>query len=181
MSWSSSVLPCPNVYPLFRSTLATAIPKGDRFDWLVEKATELGVERLIPIITDRSVVDPRDSKLTRLRRSIIEASKQCRRARLMIAGGADPLARAGRVLPGGLKFVADPEGLPPLHWPEVGQGQPTILAVGPEGGFTATERELAERRGWLAIRLSVNILRIETAGLAGCAALLTRNRQESNE
>ena len=63
--------------------LATAVPKGDRFDWLVEKATELGVERLIPIVTERSVVVPRGSKLDRLRRSIIEASKQCRRARLM--------------------------------------------------------------------------------------------------
>ena len=41
-------------------TLATAVPKGDRFDWLIEKATELGVDRLIPLVTDRSVVDPRD-------------------------------------------------------------------------------------------------------------------------
>ena len=55
--------------------LATAVPKGERFDWLIEKATELGVERLIPLVTDRSVDEPRVSKLERLRRSIIEASK----------------------------------------------------------------------------------------------------------
>ena len=55
-----------------------------------------------------------------------------------------------------------------------------ILAVGPEGGFTASERELADQTGWLAISLSVNTLRIETAGLAGCAALFTR-AEESNE
>ncbi len=49
-----------------------------------------------------------------------------------------------------------------------------VLAVGPEGGLTPDEMELARQAGWLAIRLSVNTLRIETAGLAGCAALLTR-------
>ena len=67
-----------------RSTLATAVPKGDRFDWLVEKATELGVDRLIPIVTERSVVEPGSTKLSRLRKSIIEASKQCGRNRLMV-------------------------------------------------------------------------------------------------
>ena len=53
-----------------------------------------------------------------------------------------------------------------------------ILAVGPEGGFTASEQELADRTGWLAISLSVNTLRIETAGLAGCGLVRAR---ESNE
>ena len=69
--------------PPCRLTLASAVSKGERFDWLVEKATELGVERLIPIVTDRSVVEPGVGKLSRLRRSIIEASKQCRRNRLV--------------------------------------------------------------------------------------------------
>jgi 16S rRNA (uracil1498-N3)-methyltransferase len=57
-----------------RLTLATAVPKGDRFDWLVEKATELGVARLVPLVTERSVVAPRSAKLDRLRRVIVEAS-----------------------------------------------------------------------------------------------------------
>src|SRR4051812_23439804 len=65
-------------------TLATAVPKADRFDWLVEKATELGVARLVPLRTERSVVDPRATKLDRLRRAIIEAAKQCGRNRLML-------------------------------------------------------------------------------------------------
>ena len=83
-------------------TLATAIPKGDRFDWLVEKATELGITRLIPLVTEHSVVDPRDSKLERLRRTIIEASKQSRRNRLMVLDsplGWVDLVRSAR--PGG--------------------------------------------------------------------------------
>ena len=77
-------MPLPERRPPFPLVLASAVPKGDRFDWLVEKATELGVERLIPLVTERSVVEPGPAKLTRLRRTIIEASKQCRRNRLMV-------------------------------------------------------------------------------------------------
>jgi 16S rRNA (uracil1498-N3)-methyltransferase len=154
--------------------LATAIPKGDRFDWLVEKATELGVDRLIPIVAERSVVLPRGSKLDRLRRSIIEASKQCRRTRLMEL--AEPVAWSEivRTFSGASRFLADPLGVPGTSWPEVPGGAEAVLAVGPEGGFTGAEAEQAISYGWLPIRLGYNILRVETAGLAGCAALLAR-------
>ncbi len=160
--------------PPFSLTLASAVPKGDRFDWLVEKATELGVDRLIPLVTERSVVDPRGSKLGRLRRSIVEASKQCRRARLMEL--AEPLewSRLVNGFPTSTRFLADPEGRPSGQWPATPRGACVVLAVGPEGGLTPAEMELARLAGWLAIRLSVNTLRIETAGLAGSAALLTR-------
>ncbi len=95
--------------PPFTLSLATAIPKGDRFDWLVEKATELGVDRLIPILTERSVVEPGESKLTRLRKSIIEASKQCGRSRLMIL--ESPMRWRSLVNTGrdSLNFLADPD------------------------------------------------------------------------
>jgi 16S rRNA (uracil1498-N3)-methyltransferase len=155
-------------------TLATAVSKGDRFDWLVEKATELGVDRLIPLVTDRSVVDPRGSKLDRLRRSIIEASKQCRRARLMILDEPIEWPKLIASSHWSSRFLADPGGLPPRCWPEIPRGGAVVLAVGPEGGLTPAECELAYGSQWLAIRFSLNTLRIETAGLAGCAALLTR-------
>jgi len=71
-------------------TLATAVPKGERFDWLIEKATELGVTRVIPLVTARSVVNPGDSKLDRLRRTIVEASKQSGRTRLMELSDPQP-------------------------------------------------------------------------------------------
>ncbi len=64
-------------------TLGVALPKGDRQKWLVEKATELGVARLVPLETERSVAQPSESTLQRLRRAVIEASKQCGRNRLM--------------------------------------------------------------------------------------------------
>ena len=155
-------------------TLATAVPKGDRFDWLIEKATELGVDRLIPLVTDRSVVDPRGSKLERLRRSIIEASKQCRRARLMVLDDPIDWTNLIAAFPESLRFLADPGGVPPRRWPAIRRGRAVVLAVGPEGGLTSAECELARESGWFAIQYSPNMLRIETAGLAGCAALLTR-------
>ncbi len=167
----------PEGVPCLQLTLATAVPKGERFDWLVEKATELGVERLIPITTERSVVEPGEPKLDRLRRSIIEASKQSRRDRLMILD--PPMEWAGVVqsAPPPLRFLADPEGCPFAAWPAIERGRSATLAVGPEGGFTSAERELAIQAGWVAICLGVNTLRIETAGLAGCAALLARSQE----
>jgi 16S rRNA (uracil1498-N3)-methyltransferase len=164
----------------FALTLATAVPKGERFDWLVEKATELGVARLIPIVTERSVAEPGTSKLSRLRRSIIEASKQCGRNRLMVLESPvrwEPLI--GSWHESG-KFLADPEGSPVRRGLTISPGRAAILAIGPEGGFTPRERDLALQAGWSPITLSVNTLRIETAALAGCAVLFTRI-PESNE
>jgi 16S rRNA (uracil1498-N3)-methyltransferase len=159
-------------YPPCFVTLATAVPKGDRFDWLVEKATELGVVRLIPLVTDRSVVEPRDSKLARLRRLIIEASKQCRRDRLMVLDDPVPWTRYVASCPESIRLLADPDGSPPGRWPPLGRGRTLVLAVGPEGGFTTEERARADQAGWHTINLSVYTLRIETACLAGCSALL---------
>ncbi len=158
----------------FPLVLATAIPKGDRFDWLVEKATELGVARVLPLVTERSVVVPRGTKLVRLRRTIIEASKQCRRARLMLLEEPVEWGVLVSAFPESLRLLADRGGLPPSRWPAIPRGRETVLAIGPEGGFTDTEVERATAAGWLPIRLAYNVLRVETAGLAGCAALLAR-------
>lgn len=167
-----SVLP-DRAAPL-RLTLATAVPKGERFDWLVEKATELGVERLIPIATARSVVQPGAVKLDRLRRSIIEACKQCRRDRLMILEAPMDWACVVEMANHPLRFLADHDGAASFAWPALERGQAAILAVGPEGGFAPAERDLALKAGWMAICLGIHTLRIETAGVAGCAALMAR-------
>jgi 16S rRNA (uracil1498-N3)-methyltransferase len=164
----------------FGVLLATAVPKGDRFDWLVEKCTELGVERLIPIVTERSVVEPGGSKLSRLRRAIIEASKQCGRNRLMLLHEPVTWELMANVSTKATKLLADRDGLPPSAWPAVSPPEGAIVAVGPEGGFSPAERALADATGWTAVSLSRNTLRIETAGVAGCAAVLPRV-WESNE
>lgn len=154
--------------------LATAVPKGERFDWLIEKATELGVDRLIPVVSERSVVVPRGTKLERLRRSIIEASKQCRRSRLMDL--TEPMEWRMLVghFPAAARFLGDPHGEPPTRWPVLVHGREVVVGVGPEGGFSDAEIALARDAGWFPTRLGDHILRVETAGLAVCAALLAR-------
>jgi len=156
----------------FPLTLATAVPKGDRFDWLIEKSTELGVARLIPLRTARSVVDPRETKLDRLRRIIVEASKQCGRDRLMTlerpATWAEYLVRESAPT----RLVAHPGGVPAPSWPRVELAAGAALAIGPEGGFTDEEVADAVAAGWLAASLGGPLLRVETAGLAGAATFL---------
>lgn len=159
--------------------LATAVPKGERFDWLVEKATELGVARLIPLRTARGAVDPRESKLDRLRLTVVAACKQSRRAHLMELTSpqtwSDFLTHVGeRPL-----VVADPRG---VAWSETlsGNGDRSstedawVACVGPEGGFTDDEIALAVQFGARLVSLGSLLLRIETAGVALAAWGLLR-------
>lgn len=156
-----------------RLTLATAVPKGERFDWLVEKSTELGVDRLVPIVTEHSVVDPRATKLDRLRRLIIEASKQCGRNRLMVLDPPVAWRDWLRVSSAAtVRLMAHPGGLPPGSWRRPLHGGEATLAIGPEGGFTEEETTSARTAGWQTVSLGPTLLRIETAAIAGCAAIL---------
>lgn len=156
-----------NSYPPSESsvTLAVAVPKGERFDWLVEKATELGVTRLIPLRTARSVVDPRDSKLDRLRQVIIEASKQSRRPWMMeltaIRDFAEWIPTATYAV------LADPSGTPPAAVANkvTARGEIAFI-VGPEGGWTDEERTLASSSGAQIVSMGETILRTETAAIA---------------
>ncbi len=163
--------PLPDRRTSIELTLATAVPKGDRFDWLVEKAAELGVTTLVPLRTERSVVDPRDSKLDRLRRNVVESAKQCGRNRVMTIASPVSWDAFVRQVPRDLaRFVAHPGGLSFPDWPRpVGTA---IVAIGPEGGFTEAEIELAAEAGWVAVSLGATLLRIETAALVASARLL---------
>jgi len=156
-------------------TLGVALPKGERQRWLVEKAVELGVRRLVPLATARSVAQPGEHVLERLRRTVVEASKQCGRNRLMeIAppqGLADYVGAAG---PRVLRLLAHARADPERDVEEVPRGPPTLeppagggayLAVGPEGGFTEDEVGLAGATGWQVVDLGPRTLRVETAAL----------------
>ena len=150
-------------------TLATAIPKGERIEWLVEKATELGVARLVPLRTARSVVDPRSTKLDRLRRRVIEACKQSGRNHLMALGDSISWEELIRSVDDPIRLVADPQGggfepMPPTSR--------VTIAIGPEGGLTAEELASALERGWNAVGLGPHVLRIETAAIAAAAAMI---------
>jgi 16S rRNA (uracil1498-N3)-methyltransferase len=153
-------------------TLAVALPKGERQKWLVEKLTELGVARLVPLVTARGVAEATASARARLERGVIEACKQCGRNRLMaidepqsvatLLGAAPPAARA---------FIADPLGAA-LDPTAAHHGATELLAlVGPEGGFTPEELAAATAAGAVRASLGPHILRIETAAIALAARL----------
>jgi 16S rRNA (uracil1498-N3)-methyltransferase len=145
-------------------TLGVALPKGDRQKWLVEKATELGVARIVPLETQRSVAQPGGNALERLRRAVVEASKQCGRNRLMRIAAprawdeflADHSQTACRL-------VAQPGEKPPSRPVSC---DAIVAAVGPEGGFTDEEFAQAVAQGWQPIGLGPRILRVETAAVA---------------
>ncbi len=179
--------------------LGVALPKGDRQKWLVEKLVELGTTRLVPLVTRRGVVQPEGGTLEKLRRSVIEASKQCGRNRLLSIDSPVEWSRFVADAPAeALRRVAHPPALWPANYdasPNEGGSdlaswtsrvaasephRPLWLAVGPEGGFTDEEIDQAIAGGWRPIALGTRILRIETAAIAlaaasaaGCEAPLT--------
>lgn len=162
-----------------RLTLAVALPKGERQKWLVEKLTELGVERLVPLVTERGVAEATPSAIERLARSVIEACKQCGRNRLMEI--APPATVAEVVMSKRsqtIGLLADPNG-GALDVATLPQADSVVTLVGPEGGFTDAERAVAEAAGFRAVTLAPHVLRIETAAIA-CAARLA-GHQDGDE
>src|SRR5262245_14163712 len=148
----------------YRLIMAAPLPKGDRGDFMIEKLTELGVTEFVPLRTDRSVVHPRESKLDRLQRAVIEASKQCGRNVLMqIRELTDWKGFCTRDELPSRRLLAQPGG-GSLHQAEFNAD--TCCAVGPEGGFGEEEITLACRSGWQVVDLGPRVLRVETAALA---------------
>jgi 16S rRNA (uracil1498-N3)-methyltransferase len=168
------ILECRSVdreLPL-RCVLGVALPKGERQAWLVEKAVELGIAQLVPLDTERSVAQPVDKALERLRRGVIEASKQCGRNRLMEISAACAWGEFVQPPPAGsVGWLADPSAsqaagaaLGKLREnPPPGELR---IAIGPEGGLTPAECALAVAAGWQPVSLGPRILRVETAAIA---------------
>ena len=167
-------------------TLAVALPKGDRQRWLVEKAVEVGVRRMTPLITARGVVMAGDTSLARLRRTVVEASKQCGRNRLMEITTPLSCTDYFAAVPayGTLRVLADPSGTKSLASMVKEQNRPPrsmTFAIGPEGGFTEAEIVASRARGWSIVTLGPRILRVETAAvcLAAAGALLADGKDKS--
>jgi len=156
-------------------TLAVALPKGDRQKWMVEKLTELGCTRLVPLATTRGVAEATPGAVQRLVRSSIEACKQCRRNTLLEIASpltiAEVLAQRDAAA---LALIADPTGEP--FGPMLAGHAGAILAlVGPEGGFTAEELTTAAAAGCRSVSLGPHVLRVETAAVALAAGIWTGN------
>lgn len=151
----------------FPLVVASALPKGDRADFLLEKLTELGVTRFVPLITARSVVVPKESSVEKFQRAVVEASKQCGRNRMMVV---DPPQKWESFIARGdlpqMKLVL--HTAPGLQEPARGSA---TIAVGPEGGFTQAEIDSAVAVGWKAICLGPRVLRVETAAITAAAMI----------
>jgi 16S rRNA (uracil1498-N3)-methyltransferase len=144
-----------------RATIATAVPKGDRLEWMVQKLTELGVGRIVLVDCARSVVrwnaERAAKQIDRLRRVAREAAMQSRQVWLPVVDGPVPFAAA--VLGDGVA-LADPDGRP------AGEAAPwQTIIVGPEGGLTEAERGYHIPM----VAFSEHILRVETAAVAAAA------------
>ena len=144
--------------------------KRGRIDWLVEKATELGVDRLIPVNTARTVVDRLN--LDRLRAHAIEAAEQCERTALPALEEPTRLkALLERWNEGRTLYFADEAGGVPMT--EAARPGPAAILIGPEGGFTDEERAMIRAHSAAcAITLGPRILRADTAALAAISQWL---------
>lgn len=170
----------PAERPPLRLVLHAALIKFDRFEWIIEKATELGVERIAPVLAARCEKGLERGALKRLdrwRRIAREASQQARRARLPEIGS--PLGFQQALAEGfawcafldelrtGAPLLAS---LPP---PGERRAEDSVgLLVGPEGGWTDEEREAARVAGWRAVTLASDVLRAETAAIAAVAIVM---------
>ena len=157
-----------------RVEVASAVPKGDRADWLVEKLSELGVARWTPLVTARSVVVPGKGKRERWGRIAVEAAKQSRRPGVMAIEAVTPLADA-LAAPDvkRLWFSTDPSAAPiAAVLAERQAACPLTLLVGPEGGWTEPECLALTAAGASAAKLTATVLRVETAAVLGAGVAM---------
>ena len=164
-------------------TLVLAVFKFDRMEWAIEKCTELGVSRIVPVIarrTDAHLAAASAKRVERWQRLALQASEQSRRA------GPPEIAAPLKVsdatgLPGALRIVLAESEQQPLrdvleagalesHSPE----SQIILAIGPEGGWADDELELFQVAGWVSASLGSTILRAETAAVAATAIVVSQ-------
>jgi len=163
-------------------TLVQSVPRGDRMDFIVQKATELGVARIVPVLSQRSVVRldaaQAESKAIHWRAVAVSACEQCGRNSLPIIEAVQPLLNyLSKSAPcAGPRLVFEPESaLQPLA--PTTAGTPVVdaqIAIGPEGGFTADELEAFRVAGFAQGGLGPRVLRAETAAIAALVWLQTR-------
>ena len=158
-----------------RLTLAVAVPKTPRQGFLVEKCTELGVAELWPLITDRGVVKGGDAGVRKWSRRAVEAAKQSGRAWLPSIGESRSLRECLALRRHfDAAYLADTDGAhrPIVQALEGGTDHGTLLiCVGPEGGWSDSERQDAAEHGVEPVTLGPTTLRTETAAIAACAAV----------
>jgi 16S rRNA (uracil1498-N3)-methyltransferase len=159
--------------------LAQGVSRGERMDLVVQKATELGVTRIVPVLTERSVVrltaQQSDRKVNHWRAITIAACEQCGRNRLPELAAPVTLAQllgtvGGSGMASGIRLLLSPEGSATLAGLKRPVAAATVL-IGPEGGLSDEEERAAVAAGFTAVRLGPRVLRTETAAIAALALL----------
>jgi 16S rRNA (uracil1498-N3)-methyltransferase len=163
-------------------TLIQSVPRGDRMDFIVQKATELGVARIVPVLSQRSVVRldaaQAESKAIHWRAVAVSACEQCGRNSLPKIDGVRPLLHyLGEAAPcTGPRLVLEPESAPQPPTPRAA-GVAVFdaqIAIGPEGGFASDELEAFRVAGFTQEGMGPRVLRTETAAIAAVVRLQTR-------
>ena len=165
--------------PPLRLVLLSSLIKLDRFEWILEKATELGVETIVPVQASRSekgLEKVAAKRLGRWRRIVLESSQQARRARLPEITALEPVEQALQRDAACRYVLEETPGAAPIlaALPETARrlsSDTAGLLVGPEGGWTEKERAAARSFGWIPVSLGPQILRTETAAVAALAVL----------
>jgi 16S rRNA (uracil1498-N3)-methyltransferase len=160
--------------PPVRVTLCAALIKFDRFEWIVEKATELGVERILPVDatrTEKGLFEASRKRTERWERIARESSQQSRRARLP---ELLPAARfdASLATEAGVRIFLEEGTAPPILRVLPEKLETAAVLLGPEGGWTDQERNAAASAGWTAVSLGPQVLRAETAAMAALSVLM---------
>lgn len=157
-------------------TIAQCVSKGDRMDYALQKATELGAAAFVPLLSTRGVVkldgERWEKKVEHWSGVVIGAAEQSGRTRVPTVAAPERFDSYIATERSGLKLILAPGGDTRLA--DLKLDQPITALTGPEGGFDEAELNLADRHGWLRLGLGPRILRTETAPVALLAALLTR-------
>ena len=168
----------PSQEPKINITLAIAVPKGARMDFLVEKVSEIGANRIVPMICSRSIVEPREQKIERLRRITVEASAQSERS---IVPTISELVEFAKLLETVKEynhvFICHKTGEPLAK--AYDNCESILIIVGPEGDFTEAELQAAKEAGCTPVTLGPTILRTETAGIAAVAQIIGLSQKQS--
>jgi len=157
-------------------TIAASVYKNDKFDLVIQKAVELGVARISPLVTFRSEakLDAAMNRTERWRKIALEATKQCERARIMTVD--DPVSfqdfLSGLTSESGDRLMfSEKDG---RSIPDLADPKKITALVGPKGGWEDSELELAERRGFVPVKLGKRIMKAETAAITFAALLQHR-------
>ena len=159
-------------------TLLQGIARGEKMDLILQKATELGVAAIVPVMAERTEVkldaERTEKRMAHWRSVIASACEQSGRARLPGLSAPTALNNAARgIASDALRLTLDPTGDVSLATVQVTTGA-VVVAIGPEGGWSPRDRDTLSAAGFTGLRLGPRILRTETAGLAAIAALQSR-------